>query len=773
MKFLILILSLTCLQLHAQIGMGDWRLHIASRKAIDVVAGNQKVYVAYENGMMVYDLESQEKSNWTNVNGLSDVKITKLFYDAAFDAVYIGYENGNLDQLKNNRITNIPGLLLAQIPGDKKIYNFCKYQNFLYASTGFCILKLDISKAQIKETYYPLQNPTPFEDLCIVNDTLYALTATEIVKGGINNPALSDYNQWTITNQFLPLPNNCSYRHIESLQNEIYYSICHTDYGKDTVYHLQNSQSNALSSFGYDFEIKNIQAWSNQIAMSFNGGLVRYADDLSYEEIYYSYGFSTANPNAAVRYANTTFIADQEYGLVSCINPFAAELIWTEGPPTNSFYALDWKKDVLAVTGGALDGKAPTYNSAGVYRFKQETWSSVNRYTVNAWQNQPIWDFVSVAINPNNTDQYAVGSASEFPLTILEANGQASQLFTVLNSPLEEWYTGTGRSLVTSLEYDENGNLWVLNGQATKPLKVYTAAGDWYEMNTGASSEKKWGNKLVIDYNGNKWFCQEGAGVTGLKDNGTISVLNDDQYIQLNTGANTGNLPSNNVNTIAIDFDDELWIGTDNGFAILYNTDGAFGASPGSYNAQRLKIEYQGNVEYVLGNTNIIDIEVDGGNRKWMASSNSGLFLLSPDGSEILKQFTKENSPLISNTILDIELDQTTGELYIITDRGLVSYRSDASYQDETYETVKVFPNPARPDFNGVITIQGIKYNSDVKITDISGNLVYQTTSNGGTATWNRKTLKGEPVTTGVYLIWTAPNEGKGRKVGKVLVVNE
>ena len=118
-------------------------------------------------------------------------------------------------------------------------------------------------------------------------------------------------------------------------------------------------------------------------------------------------------------------------------------------------------------------------------------------------------------------------------------------------------------------------------------------------------------------------------------------------------------------------------------------------------------------------------------------------------------------------------MDQTTGELYIITDRGLVSYRSDASYQDETYETVKVFPNPARPDFNGVITIQGIKYNSDVKITDISGNLVYQTTSNGGTATWNRKTLKGEPVTTGVYLIWTAPNEGKGRKVGKVLVVNE
>ena len=173
-----------------------------------------------------------------------------------------------------------------------------------------------------------------------------------------------------------------------------------------------------------------------------------------------------------------------------------------------------------------------------------------------------------------------------------------------------------------------------------------------------------------------------------------------------------------------------------------------------------------------LGTTNITDIEVDGGNRKWFGTANSGIILLSADGQEIIQQFTMENSPLISNSILDLEIDHNTGELYIVTDQGLMSYRSDATYEDPDYSSVTIFPNPARPEYDGPITIQGIQYDSDVKITDVAGNLIYKTTSNGGTATWNGKTLDGLDVNTGVYLIWTAPNIGKKRFVGKVLVVN-
>ena len=278
---------------------------------------------------------------------------------------------------------------------------------------------------------------------------------------------------------------------------------------------------------------------------------------------------------------------------------------------------------------------------------------------------------------------------------------------------------------------------------------------------------------MAIDYNGNKWVSIKDAGLFGFKDNGTISSLGDDKTVRLTIGQNQGNLPSNQINAIAVDFDNEIWIGTDAGFAILYNSDAAFDAGAGDFDAQRIKIEFEGNVEYVLGATDITSIVVDGANRKWFGTASAGIVLMSADGLEILEQHTTDNSPLISNAIVDLELDQSTGELFIITDKGLVSYRTDATYEDPEYENVIVFPNPARPDFDGPITIQGIRYNSDVKITDVAGNLVYSTTSNGGTATWNGKTLNGEPVGTGVYLIWTAANEGKGKKVGKVLVVND
>ncbi|HNR86139.1 MAG TPA: two-component regulator propeller domain-containing protein, partial [Taishania sp.] len=233
-----------------------------------------------------------------------------------------------------------------------------------------------------------------------------------------------------------------------------------------------------------------------------------------------------------------------------------------------------------------------------------------------------------------------------------------------------------------------------------------------------------------------------------------------------------GKLPSNVVTAIAMDFDNRLWIGTDSGFGILYSPENAFTAGAGNYNVQRPKIDVNGEVDYILGSLYITDIEVDGGNRKWIATVNSGMILLSADGLTVIKHFTTENSPLISNSIMDLEIDQNTGEIFIVTDRGLMSYRGDASYENEKYDDVKIFPNPARPDFDGLITIQGIRYDSDIKVTDVAGNVVYKTTSNGGTATWNGKNFNGEKVASGVYMFWTASNIHKGRYVGKVVVVN-
>ena len=281
-------------------------------------------------------------------------------------------------------------------------------------------------------------------------------------------------------------------------------------------------------------------------------------------------------------------------------------------------------------------------------------------------------------------------------------------------------------------------------------------------------------SKIAIDYNENKWLVVPTVGIVGLNDNKTPDNLSDDKIKIIDAGVSTGAIPSTGVTSVAVGFNNEVWIGTESGFAILNNSENVFDATYGNYNTTRIKLKFEGENEYLLGTTYITDIEVDGANRKWLGTANTGIFLLSEDGSEIIQNYTTDNSPLISNVIIDMSFDYKTGELFIATDKGLVSYRTDASEGAEDYSNVTIFPNPVKPDFSGPITLQGIKYDSDVNVTDVAGNLVYKTTSKGGTVTWDGKTLTGERVKGGVYLFWTAPNDvnEKGRKVGKVVIVN-
>jgi ligand-binding sensor domain-containing protein len=400
---------------------------------------------------------------------------------------------------------------------------------------------------------------------------------------------------------------------------------------------------------------------------------------------------------------------------------------------------------------------------------QDETWNLYDKWNQPASWTAGVWDIGTAAINPKNLDEVAFGGYCTNGLSI--ATGSAvTQVYGASNSILENTTLGNNMTCITSLEYDDDGNLWIVNGFANKPLKVRTADGSWYAMSTNSIVSGFYASELAIDYNGNKWVAVYGKGLMGYKDNGTISNTSDDIIKVLQTGTGSGNLPSETVTAVAVDFDNEIWIGTDNGLAVLYNSDGIFSAA-GTTDASRILVTYDGNVEMLLGNSFISDIEIDGGNRKWIGTQESGVFLVSADGQEVLANFNKDNSPMISNLVLDMEFNYLTGELFIITDNGMVSYRTDATYEDPDYASTTVFPNPVKPDFFGPITIQGIKYGSDVRITDAAGNLVYKTTSNGGTATWNGKRMTGEEVSSGVYFIWTAPAEGKGKKVGKVVVI--
>lgn len=772
MRLLIIFLLLGIIQpLTAQVGTGQWRLHVPSKNAHDVVAFNNRVYAAYVNGVSEYDFASGETTIWDAVSSLSDISVSCL--GKFSNSLWIGYENGNIDKISDNRVANIPAIKMAEIQGSKKIYKLVEHGNYIYAATGFSIVKLDPIKNEVKDTYYPTNGNEAILDIAFKNDSIYAITSDRLYRGKTTNIALADPAQWQVDVR-VPILSVHQYSEIEAVNNEIFILYNNTTYGLDSVFYLQNNGIISVVNEPFTMEIKSINAVDGNLAVNFFDGAKIYKSDFTTEETIISYSSGTyVRPRKVVRADGNYWIADEDNGLVKYTSFGNSQEIAFSGPPKNSYYAMDWYQGKLVVAGGSLSGESGTFNRSGIYIFEDEKWALKDQNNMTLWNTPSFFDAIAVSINPTDENQIAVGSYSGVPLSLLAVDGQVKDTLTSNNSILEVASIGNGATEITDLKYDENGNLWVLNGYSNSPLKVLTKGNEWYQFDLLPSSKNKHSQKMTIDYNGNKWVSIKDAGLFGYKDNGTISSTSDDKAIRLAMGQNQGNLPSNQVNAIAVDFDNEIWIGTDAGFAILYNSDAAFDGEAGDFDAQRVKIEFEGNVEYVLGATDIKAIVVDGANRKWFGTANAGIILLSADGLEIIEQHTMENSPLISNTIIDLELDQSTGELFIITDKGLVSYRTDATYEDPEYENVVVFPNPARPDFEGPITIQGIRYNSDVKITDVAGNLVYQTTSNGGTATWNGKTLNGEPVGTGVYLIWTAANEGKGRKVGKVLIVND
>ncbi len=755
----------------SQIGTGEWRLHVPAKRALDVVRTTDKVFTAYQNGISEYDVSAQELSTWDVVTGLSDIIVTCLGHSSTNDAVFVGYENGNIDRILGNKVTNIPAIKLAEIQGSKEIFKIVEHEGFLYFATGFGIVKIDPVKSEVRDTYYPTNGNSAVLDVSFRNDTIFALTETRMYVGNINNVALADPAQWVIDPRVPFLATNV-YKEMEQVNGELY--VLYRNellYGGDSVYRITQTDLQSVIFEDFTMEISAIDVVNNQLAVHYAGATILYDAAYVDQTIFGGYPFGTPRVNRMVEKNGVYWLADDGFGLVRFDNGLIDNLTFS-GPPKGAFYAMDWSRGKLVVACGGASGNAPTYRNNGVYTFEDEAWGLYDDVNTNEWVPGRIWDYLDVSIDPNDKDRFAVASWSFTPLTLIDEGAGTIDTLTPNNSPLMPTNIGIGASLISALEYDVRGNLWILNGATPEPLKVLTKDNEWQVFNLGNEATGKFPQKLVIDNEENKWFSFIDGGLYGYNDNSTPTDLSDDEMIKLNTGVNTGALPSNTVTAIAVDLDNEVWIGTDNGFAVLYNAENAFGASAGEYNAQRIKVEFEGNVEFVLGTTSIRDIEVDGANRKWMGTDNSGLILLSADGLEIIDQFTKDNSPLISNTILDLQLDHNTGELFIVTDKGLISYRTDASEgKGRNNEDVVVFPNPVRPDFTGMITMQGIQSDSDIKITDASGNLVYKTTSNGGTAVWDGNTLNGDRVSTGVYLIWTAPNEGKGREVGKVLVV--
>jgi hypothetical protein len=283
-----------------------------------------------------------------------------------------------------------------------------------------------------------------------------------------------------------------------------------------------------------------------------------------------------------------------------------------------------------------------------------------------------------------------------------------------------------------------------------------------------ANSSTEIGEIIIDDY-GQKWGIRTGNGLFVYNDNNTIEDISDDQFVKITEAEGNGNLPDNDVYTLVNDLDGNIWVGTKTGVCVFYSPSSVF--SGYNFDSQQIIIQEGDFGQYLLESEVVYTIAVDGGNRKWIGTLGAGLYLLSEDGTEEIYHFTTENSPLLSNTILDIELNEKTGEVFITTDKGLISFRNDATFGESVQNKITIFPNPVKENYGGYISIDGLVENANIKITDVSGNLVFDTYANGGMAVWNGKNKNGQKVGTGVYLVLSSDKYGKEKIAGKILFI--
>lgn len=764
----ILLLNLCIMSsgIHAQSAMHQWKYYVNSSKGNDIAALNNSIFVAFENGLYEFDAINKEGVLWSVTNYLSDIYISKIFTDKTTNRCWIGYKNGNIDFMTGTTVTNIPYLKISDKMGDKSIVSFQTDTRFTYAAISFGILKIDPVKKEIKDTYYPPLNGNKIKDLLIYGDSIYALSDSILYSANINNPLLSSENNWK---KIVFSKNNLKRFHKQ--QKEMFIET------SSNLLLKQSSSNWVFVTEGYFSDQKsfdNLIALEEGWATTGYDGIQLIDNHFNEKKIIYRYdGITVPRPQSIIKHLNKYWIADRECGLVEWSDNFNSIVHKINFLPKSSVFSVGYHNGQVGVTSGVISKTGFQYNNDGVYvNHDGNTWKLYDRYNQTKWKNKLVFDISSISFNPKKKGEFAVGSNSFVPVSISEDGKQIDTIFMDSNSTLDKSILDNGFTFITDLSYDNDGNLWVVNPFSSNVLKVYTSLQTWSEVSTGSSTLNAWATKIKIDYLGNKWIVFPGLGIAGINTGKTPDNMLDDVIRIVNDGEGSGALPSKDVNAVAIDFDNNLWIGTDEGFAVLYNAPGILDKNGKPFVSQRIKLKYEGNVEYLLGKTAISDIEIDGGNRKWIATKNAGLFLLSADGNQLIASFTKENSGLISNNINDIQFNHQTGELFIVTDLGLVSYRADASEGTVDYESTVVFPNPYKIEHTKGITIQGIKYDSDVKITDAAGNVVYKTTSNGGTAFWNAQDWNGNRVSPGVYFFWTAPNaiEVEGKKVGKVVV---
>ena len=770
---ILLILQLPFIALSQEtIGVGEWRGHFPYNSLISITSDYKgTIYAASNYSMFSYNVNTGLIDIFSKINYLSDIGISCIKYDTEHELLLIAYSNANIDILKNNKIINMNDIYRSSIIGNKTINNIFFKDKYAYLSCGFGIVVIDLVKFEIADTYYISDNGTYVN----INDFTY-MPKTHLFIAATNNGLytandssnLAYYVNWHKITDF---PNESShFNEIDIFNDKLIANVQSDVFNHDTTLIYNGNEWSYIDASHNNEDVADIEHTDNELFLCCTSTIYSYDTSFKQTAKYWQYNDSTLlNVNKAIKVDNILWVADDQSGLAKFTNQWGASLIMPSGPEVSqAFKLVKYDKNILAVPGGFNISWVPLYNVAKFSVFSSNTWTTYSSKNISELSNYK--DIADIVVDPRNSNRIFLASYSYGLIELL--NNKVVNVYNGTNSPLLA-PTGYTSEFVRcgGLAFDNNNNLWVSHALGSGVVNVLLSNNTWANAANGGlftNLTYKEVSDITIDTYGNKWLkTREYGTIYVANDNGTPSDPSDDQWKKLDNSTGNGAL-SGQIATIAVDNDGEIWIGSDLGVKVIYYPNRIFHG--GSYDAQDILIEYNGTVRPLLENESVTSIAVDYGNNKWIGTSTSGVYYVSADGTTEYQHFTKENSCLLSNDIIDIAIDYM-GEVFFSTSNGICSYKGNSSEPSISNDDIYAYPNPVPPDYSGSIAVTGLVEDAHVKITDFAGKIVYAAISNGGMITWDGNLPNGKRASTGVYVVFATDENGKEHSVTKILFV--
>jgi ligand-binding sensor domain-containing protein len=740
--------------------VGMWREHLPYNSAIDVAAGDDKIYCATPYSLFYVDEKGNSIERLSRITGLNETGISAINYDETNSKLFIAYSNSNIDILYRNDIINVPDIKRDNIIGDKNIYNiYCLGKDY-YLSTGLGVIIIDGEQYEVKNSWFIGNGGNQVRVNGFTSDLNFFYAATEegLKKISINDPNPANPVNWQLisgTNGLSPGP--C--RNVLTLQGKVVVQ-------KNDSLFVQNGTSwNLLYTDGWNIVSSNVSANKITLCERLNntGRVVLLNPDGSVFRTLAQVA-PLSFPRKAIIYKNDPWVADQFGGLSHFTSSSYEEYKPNSPEATASGEMVVYNHVFYATAGEVNDSWNYQFNSNGIFKLKEGTWENINRFRFS--QIDTMLDFITITIDPRDETIWA-GSYGGGLLHV-----KPGPVFEIFKQNIIGPAIGDPSSYrVSGLAFDNDNNLWISNYGSSQPLLVRKADGSWRNIFVPFSLTENATAQLIVDDNNYKWIVSpKGNGLICYDHGAAIDNSGDDRWRLYKGGAGNGNLPSGDVLCVAKDKNGFIWVGTSDGIAVIQCPQEVFSAQGCE---SILPVVQQGNfANYLFKGEEVRHIAVDGADRKWVATKN-GVWLVSATGEKLIYQFTEDNSPLLSSDIKKIAIDGQTGEVYFATLKGICSFRSTATEGGETNSNVLVFPNPVPPNYTGTIGIRGLVNNAIVKITELNGRLVYQTRALGGQAIWDGRNYKGQKISSGVYLVLISDDEKIAKAAAKIIFLSK